>query len=516
MYNNDDNNFNKARFDTQTGEPLYDTQQAAQAPASEQPDGTYRYSRDNIPFSAEGGTQNTDMNGQCENNNSTNYNGGYYNSSYSYNGNSYAAGEQNVKHKEKKAKVKKEKKPAGFAKRAVRFVASALLFGAIAGGAMYGAYYAGFRIAPVENKTYEIATVSSAVTQMSNSKTDLQADMALSNLSMNVEAVAQAAMPAMVALTGTTTVSPSGNSFYGAFGGAQSYEATTSGTGIIVGKNETELLILTNAHVVEGVNNLGCIFVDNETVSATVKGSMSDQDIAVVAVKLSDIKSTTIDAVAIAELADSNDVVLGQEVVAIGNALGEGQSVTNGIISALNRSITVDNVTFSGLIMTNAAINSGNSGGALLNAEGKVIAINFAKTSSDGVEGMAYSIPVSNVSDLIGSLMTRETRTKVSGSEASFLGISGLDVTAAVSSQLGYPQGVIINSVQSDSAAAGAGLAKYDIIVGFDDQTVSSMTGLQTTMQYYKAGETVTIDYYHLDGSEYVLKSVDVTLGKKN
>ena len=159
------------------------------------------------------------------------------------------------------------------------------------------------------------------------------------------------------------------------------------------------------------------------------------------AINLSDIKDSTINSIAIAELADSDDVAIGQEVVAIGNALGEGQSVTNGIISATNRSITVNNVTFSGLLMTNAAINSGNSGGALLNAEGKVIAINFAKTSSDGVEGMAYSIPVSNVMDIIDSLMSRETRSKVSSSETAYLGISGVDITSAMSSSYGYPHG---------------------------------------------------------------------------
>ena len=202
----------------------------------------------------------------------------------------------------------------------------------------------------------------------------------------------------------------------------------------------------TNAHVVSDVNDLKCVFVDGESVSATVKGSKSDKDIAVVAINLSDIKDSTINSIAIAELADSDDVAIGQEVVAIGNALGEGQSVTNGIISATNRSITVNNVTFSGLLMTNAAINSGNSGGALLNAEGKVIAINFAKTSSDGVEGMAYSIPVSNVMDIIDSLMSRETRSKVSSSETAYLGISGVDITSAMSSSYGYPQGVLIRS----------------------------------------------------------------------
>ena len=250
--------------------------------------------------------------------------------------------------------------------------------------------------------------------------------------------------------------------------------------------------------------------MDGESVSATVKGSKSDKDIAVVAINLSDIKDSTINSIAIAELADSDDVAIGQEVVAIGNALGEGQSVTNGIISATNRSITVNNVTFSGLLMTNAAINSGNSGGALLNAEGKVIAINFAKTSSDGVEGMAYSIPVSNVMDIIDSLMSRES------SETAYLGISGVDITSAMSSSYGYPQGVLIRSVENNSAAAQAGLGAYDIIVSFDDQSVNSMSSLKSIMEYYAAGEKVTVQYYHQEGSEYVLKSVEVTLGKKS
>ena len=209
-------------------------------------------------------------------------------------------------------------------------------------------------------------------------------------------------------------------------------------------------------------------------------------------------------------------MTVGQQVVVIGNALGEGQSVTTGIISALNRSITVNNITFSGLFMTDAAINSGNSGGALLNASGKVIGINFAKTSENGVEGMAYSIPVSNVRELIDTLMNRQTRTKVSTSDASYLGISAMDITSSMASQYGYPQGILIRQVASGSAAEKAGLGAYDIIVSFDDQSITSFAGLQSTMQYYKAGETVKIEYYHLEGSQYVLKSTDVTLDKKN
>lgn len=401
------------------------------------------------------------------------------------------------------------------AKKYISGVLAAVVFGVVAGSAMYGTYHIEKKyLGGNDTKNYTISTVTSNIDKVTSDDINANGDTNLSQYSsMNVESVAQAALPAMVALNGTTTVSSS-SSMYG--WGQQQYEASTSGTGIIVGKNDTELLIVTNAHVVDNVSNLKCVFVDDQSVSATVKGSKSDQDIAVVAVSLSDIPSDTISKIAIAELADSDTIAVGQQVVAIGNALGEGQSVTNGIISALDRSITVNNVTFSGLIMTNAAINSGNSGGALLNASGKVIAINFAKTSSDGVEGMAYSIPVSNVKELISSLMSKQTRQKVDSDNAGYLGIAAIDITSTYASMYGYPQGIMVRTVASGSAAEKAGLSAYDIIVGFDDQSISTMSGLQSLLQYYSAGETVKVDYYHLEGSEYVLKSVEVTLGKKN
>jgi len=401
------------------------------------------------------------------------------------------------------------------AKKYISGVLAAVVFGVVAGSAMYGTYHIEKKyLGGNDTKNYTISTVTSNIDKVTSDDINANGDTNLSQYSsMNVESVAQAALPAMVALNGTTTVSSS-SSMYG--WGQQQYEASTSGTGIIVGKNDTELLIVTNAHVVDNVSNLKCVFVDDQSVSATVKGSKSDQDIAVVAVSLSDIPSDTISKIAIAELADSDTIAVGQQVVAIGNALGEGQSVTNGIISALDRSITVNNVTFSGLIMTNATINSGNSGGALLNASGKVIAINFAKTSSDGVEGMAYSIPVSNVKELISSLMSKQTRQKVDSDNAGYLGIVAIDITSTYASMYGYPQGIMVRTVASGSAAEKAGLSAYDIIVGFDDQSISTMSGLQSLLQYYSAGETVKVDYYHLEGSEYVLKSVEVTLGKKN
>ena len=461
---------------------------------------------------------NTGFHNASDNSNST-YRYSYVNNNIgSDQNNSYRNAQRAAKQAKKEARKKSFNNwfsKNSTAKKYISGVLAAVVFGVVAGSAMYGTYHIEKKyLGGNDTKNYTISTVTSNIDKVTSDDINANGDTNLSQYSsMNVESVAQAALPAMVALNGTTTVSSS-SSMYG--WGQQQYEASTSGTGIIVGKNDTELLIVTNAHVVDNVSNLKCVFVDDQSVSATVKGSKSDQDIAVVAVSLSDIPSDTISKIAIAELADSDTIAVGQQVVAIGNALGEGQSVTNGIISALDRTITVNNVTFSGLIMTNAAINSGNSGGALLNASGKVIAINFAKTSSDGVEGMAYSIPVSNVKELISSLMSKQTRQKVNSDNAGYLGIVAIDITSTYASMYGYPQGIMVRTVASGSAAEKAGLSAYDIIVGFDDQSISTMSGLQSLLQYYSAGETVKVDYYHLEGSEYVLKSVEVTLGKKN
>ena len=461
---------------------------------------------------------NTGFHNASDNSNST-YRYSYVNNNIgSDQNNSYRNAQRAAKQAKKEARKKSFNNwfsKNSTAKKYISGVLAAVVFGVVAGSAMYGTYHIEKKyLGGNDTKNYTISTVTSNIDKVTSDDINANGDTNLSQYSsMNVESVAQAALPAMVALNGTTTVSSS-SSMYG--WGQQQYEASTSGTGIIVGKNDTELLIVTNAHVVDNVSNLKCVFVDDQSVSATVKGSKSDQDIAVVAVSLSDIPSDTISKIAIAELADSDTIAVGQQVVAIGNALGEGQSVTNGIISALDRSITVNNVTFSGLIMTNAAINSGNSGGALLNASGKVIAINFAKTSSYGVEGMAYSIPVSNVKELISSLMSKQKRQKVDSDNAGYLGIAAIDITSTYASMYGYPQGIMVRTVASGSAAEKAGLSAYDIIVGFDDQSISTMSGLQSLLQYYSAGETVKVDYYHLEGSEYVLKSVEVTLGKKN
>jgi serine protease Do len=541
MYNNEENNYeNNNSYNTQgTGnnENTSNNENTGYNQNSGYSQNTDGYNQGAGNSQNTGSSQNTEFN----QNNGFNQNTGYAQYSNTNNANntdtdsqstyrySYVAGNSTNNSQtadEHQKKQKKQKKHNRFLdghsatkttwpKKFLSIVLSAAIFGVVAGSAMYGTYKLEKKyLGGSDNRNYTISTVSSNIGTTTDQLNTL-GDANLSTSAMNVESVASAALPAMVALNGTTSVTSSSSSIFN-WGGQQQYEASTSGTGIIVGKNDTELLMVTNAHVVDKVSNLKCVFIDNQSVNATVKGSKSDQDIAVVAVSLSDIPSDTLSKIAIAELADSDTITVGQQVVAIGNALGEGQSVTTGIISALDRSITVNNVTFSGLIMTDAAINSGNSGGALLNASGKVIAINFAKTSSDGVEGMAYSIPVSNVKDLISSLMSKQTRQKVSSDNAGYLGVAAIDVTSTYASMYGYPQGIMIRTVASGSAAEKAGLSAYDIIVGFDDQTITTMSGLQTTLQYYAAGEKVKIDYYHLEGSEYVLKSTEVTLGKKS
>jgi len=398
-------------------------------------------------------------------------------------------------------------------KNLIRLVAVSIMCGIIAGGTMYGLYYTGVYYFPTSASNSSDVNIPTVASGIASTTSNLISQTGISGITLDVPSIAKAAMPAVVAITGTVTTTSSG---YGYFGG-ESGEQSTSGTGIIIGKSDIELLIVTNAHVVDGVNNLKVTFNDNEGVVATVKGSKTDKDIAVVAVKISDLKESTLSNIAIAELGDSDSIQIGESVVAIGNALGEGQSVTVGWVSALNRSITVENTQYSNLIMTDAAINPGNSGGALLNSSGQVIGINAAKYSSTGVEGMGYAIPISSVKDIIDNLSTKQTKAKVDTSQASYLGINGMDVTSANSVTYSVPQGVMVSQVAVGSPAEKAGLVKQDIIVSFDGEDITSFTGLKSLMQYYATGTTVTIAYYHYnsDNKAYDSKEteIQVTLG---
>lgn len=507
MYNNDDSQYRMSASDINQSDNTISGSNTANANTSNTNTQDFSGEANNTNYSYNTNAYGFNNNYVNQGFNADNTNQGFNTDNFNQGFNTYNQSNINVKKPRKPIKFNKK-----LIKRAACLVMAAILFGGIAGSVMYGVnYYANKYIADTSSSSTETASIAT-VSTVSSVSSDSDTDLSSGSTTIDTESIAEALLPAMVELNGTTTVTSS--SVYGY--GTQSYEATSAGTGIIIGQNDSEILIVTNAHVVDEIDDLTAVFVDGTSASATVKGSKSDQDIAVVAINISDLSSDTISAIAIAELDYTSEIKVGQQVVAIGNALGEGQSVTTGIVSALDRSITVDNTEFTGLIMTNAAINSGNSGGALINSDGKVIAINFAKTSSDGVEGMAYAIPISNVVDLINSLMNKETRTKVSSDEAAYLGIAGVDITDYYASVYGYPTGVLIRTVQSGSAAEAAGLESYDIIVGFDDTTISSMSGLQSLLEYYSAGETVTVEYYHLEGSSYVLKTVDVTLGSKS
>jgi len=317
--------------------------------------------------------------------------------------------------------------------------------------------------------------------------------------------VVESAMPCVVAITNLYT----STDWYG-----QSTQEEASGSGIIIGETEEELLLVTNYHVVEDCDELSVQFIDGAEVLAYVKGEDAESDLAVVTVFLDDIEASTRGEIAIATLGDSDALQVGEPAIAIGNSLGYGQSVTTGVISALNREVTIDD-TSSYFIQTDAAINPGNSGGALLNVRGEVIGINSNKIANYVIEGMGYAIPITTAKPVIEELMQQETRRKVSDSERSFLGISGTDVTAEVSQTYGMPEGVYIAQVLEGSAAEHAHLQKGDIIVGFDGQTITTMTQLQSLLEYYAAGTTADVTIMRQSESGYVEMDVTVTLGAR-
>ena len=395
-------------------------------------------------------------------------------------------------------KTVKHKKSHGFLKA----ICYGITFGLVAGIIIFGINYFGGKAFPTtssSSKSFVAGNPSTIKTALSVNK-DLSSAVAVTDVS----SIAEACMPSVVAINGTVTTTTAG--FY-----RQTYEAPVAGSGIIIGKNDTELLIVTNAHVVDGVNDLKITFIDDVQVDATVKGSKSSKDLAVVAVKLSDISQSTMDNIVIAEIGDASDVKVGEAAIAIGNSMGYGQSVTVGVISALNREITIDNVTYT-VIQTDAAINPGNSGGALINAYGQVVGINSAKLSDESVEGMGYSIPISDVMDVIEELMNKETRQLVEESQRGFIGISGQDIDASTASVWGYPEGIYVGKVQAKSAAEEAGIKYRDIIVSFDGDDVTTMAALKKKLAYYRVGEQVEIGFYRYENDEYVLKTVTLTL----
>ena len=406
---------------------------------------------------------------------------------------------------------KKTKKHGGYFRKAMVSVSLGLFFGLFAGIGFYavqqgtGMLKTGTDTAVVD----EIAAEATTESTQSSTQGSVQSATNVTYVESDVSDVVEKVMPAMVSIVNNFTETAN------VFGQQYTQEEAASGSGIIVGKTDDELLIVSNNHVVESADTLTVTFIDGSEAQAQVKGLDSDMDLAVIAVSLNDLSDDTKNAITVATLGSSDDLKLGEPVIAIGNALGYGQSVTNGIVSALNREITLENGFTGTFIQTNAAINPGNSGGALLNMNGEVIGINSNKIGGTTVEGMGYAIPITSASPIIADLMERQTRTKVAEDEVGYIGISLQEVTSQISQMYNMPEGIYVVSVEEGSAAANAGIMKGDIITKFDGSSISSYSDLQKTLQYYAAGDSATITVQRPQNGEYVSVELNLTLGSR-
>lgn len=445
--------------------------------------------------------------------------------SYRY-GNTYPNGYAQARTEaDKKKAVKKPHGKGGYLKRALVSISLGLFFGAFAGLGWYGVHSvagmfgeeqeSGKPVQIEETVSDEVVSeADEAVTQpdaVDAEDNKLQAAENTSGKVMDVSEVVKEVMPAIVSIDNHYTEKIS------FFGQSVVNEAEASGSGIIVGQNDTELLIATNYHVIENAEKLTIKFAGDGEAEASVKGANASMDLAVIAVPISEIDKDTMNQITVATLGDSDLLEVGEPAIAIGNSLGYGQSVTTGVISALNRTIELsDGPSSSGtFIQTDAAINPGNSGGALLNMKGEVIGINSNKIGGSAVEGMGYAIPISAASPIIADLMLRETKNKVAEEERGYLGISGISVTEYVSEAYGMPKGVYISQVYDNTAAAAAGLRKGDIITTFDGVEIYSMDDLQRELEFHAKGDTVEVTIMSADVSGYSESKVQLTLGNK-
>ena len=431
----------------------------------------------------------------------------------------------------------------GFGKKAATAVALAVIFGLVAGAVFQGVNIAADKYRDNNSSSTQIGkteTVTGTEESTDGSSTESSVKSIVAE-SGTVAGVAQATMSSIVAITSVSVQEIP--SFFGY--GTRQYQSAGSGSGIIVGENDSELLIATNNHVVSGATTLTVCFaggdivgaeeetqamasgdsitdssdssVDvNNAVSAKIKGTDEENDLAVIAVEKSDIPEETMNEIKIAQMGSSDDLVVGEQVVAIGNALGYGQSVTSGWVSALNRTISTEDGDTSGLIQTDAAINPGNSGGALLNMKGEVIGINAAKYADSQVEGMGYAIPISKAEPILEELMNRETRDKIEDtSKVGYMGIKAADLTTEAIQMYNMPAGAFLTEVTPGGAADKAGIKKGDIVVKLDGQKVSGKNDLVDKLQYYESGETVEVVIARANNGEYKEETVEVTLGSK-
>ncbi len=428
-------------------------------------------------------------------------NAGYQNHSYGANGSAYG-------NNPKPEKKKKERKPGGFGKQLAKCAALALVFGLVAGGVMTGVNYASGKILGTSNSSNVQASLTTG-----DDSTVKPTAVSSSYVATDVSDIVDEVMPSIVAITNVSQTE-----YQSFWGQSKTYESTSCGSGIIVSQDNDYLYVATNNHVVEGANSLTVTFANDDTVSAEIKGTDPSTDLAVVKVALSSIKDDTMSAIKVATLGSTDALKVGESCIAIGNALGYGQSVTTGVISALNREVSVSdsssNTNYTAeLIQTDAAINPGNSGGALLNTAGEVIGINSVKYSDTSVEGIGYAIPMDTAKPIIEELITKE---KVDESDSAYLGIAGVDVTSDVAKTYNMPTGVYVAQVTEGSAAEKAGIQKGDIITKFDGKDVTSMEELSYNMQYYAAGTTVDVVIARSSNGQYEEQTISVTLGKKN
>lgn len=459
------------------------------------------YSYNNNYAGQNGNTQNTE-----------NYAGnGYQNGPYQERFYQTGGAAGTAQAQEKKAKKRKEKTPGGFGVKLAKCAALALVFGLVSGLVFEGVHFASGTLIGASEEN--VSTQGSVLTQSGNDGGIKSTATSTTYVATDVSDIVEEVMPSIVAITNVSMAE-----YQSIWGGRQTYEVPSCGSGIIVSQNDEYLYVVTNNHVVDGASSLTVTFCDDSTVSAEVRGTDPSTDLAVIQVAVSSIEEETLSSIKVATLGNSDNLKVGEASIAIGNALGYGQSVTTGCISALNREVTVSdsgsNTNYTAeLIQTDAAINPGNSGGALLNAAGEVIGINSVKYSDTDVEGIGYAIPISTASPIIEDLITKE---KVDESDSAFLGIAGVDVTSDVASTYNMPTGVYVAQVTEGSAAEQAGIRMGDIITTFDGREIKSMEELSTRMQYYKAGDTVEVIIKRASDGAYVEQTISVTLGKKN
>ncbi len=402
----------------------------------------------------------------------------------------------------------KKKNKGGFGKTLAKCLVLALVFGSVSSAAFMGTNYIGRQMFgdAVTTEGDGNNNAATPTTTVAGSSSDVY----------DVSDIVTNCMPSVVSITNVGTTE------FRTFFGTYEQESQSSGSGIIIGRNDTEILIVTNNHVVSKANEISVYFNsdgedadEDNVISARVKGTDPGKDLAVIAVKVSDIPQETLDIIKIATIGDSGMLAVGEPVVAIGNAYGYGLSVTSGIVSALNREVSVESdgmMINNRLIQTDAAINPGNSGGALLNSKGELIGINSVKFISEEVEGMGYAIPISDVETIIGDLMNKVTRDLVEESDRGYLGITGVDVTTDASKNYGMPEGVYINTITEGGAAEKAGLQKGDIITKLDGSRITGYSQLRETLSYYSSGETISITIQRMENSEYAEKVLEITL----